>query len=201
MLGTVTPTAPVTSATRPGRPRSAATDTAILGAVRSLLVEHGYSGLTIEAVASRAGVAKTTLYRRWSAKADLVVDAVLDTLAPLFDAPAEAEPDELLGALVTALSRPEARAAFLALMAESANDPVVHQRLAERLVAPSRALVDRCADRSGATLDRNLLFDVVVGAVMHRVLVLDGTADAAFVRGLLDLVAPPPALTGDGPSR
>ncbi len=187
MLGTVT--GPVTSATRLGRPRSAATDHVILDAVRSLLVEHGYSGLTIEAVAARAGVAKTTLYRRWSAKADLVVDAVVDTLAPLFHAPPDAEPEQLLGTLVAALSRPESRAAFLALVAESTADPVVRERLARRVVAPARALVDRCADHSASTVDRNLLFDVVAGAVIHRVLVLDGTADDAFVRSLLELVA------------
>ncbi|MFD8554586.1 TetR/AcrR family transcriptional regulator, partial [Streptomyces fradiae] len=66
---------------RPGRPRSAAADTAILEATRAALVELGWSGLSMSDVATRAGVAKTTLYRRWPGKNELVVDAV----AVLFD--------------------------------------------------------------------------------------------------------------------
>ena len=175
-------------AARPGRPRSADTDRVILDAARALLGEHGYHAMTIEAVAARAGVAKTTVYRRWSTKADLVVDAVADTLAPLYRAPADAEPEQLLGNLVAALSRPESRAAFLALLAESTADPIVRERAAARLVEPARALVQRCAERSGSPVDRDLLFDVVAGAAIHHVLVLGQPGDQAFIRGLLELV-------------
>lgn len=70
-----------TSAPRTGRPRSAAADAAILAATRAALVELGWSKLTLGDVATRAGVAKTTLYRRWAGKNELVVDAV----AALFD--------------------------------------------------------------------------------------------------------------------
>src|SRR5918996_5195266 len=58
---------------RRGRPRDARADRAILDAVLDLLVEVGYAGLTIEGVAEKAGVAKTTVYRRWPSKASLVV--------------------------------------------------------------------------------------------------------------------------------
>ncbi|WP_448700720.1 TetR/AcrR family transcriptional regulator, partial [Streptomyces avidinii] len=67
---------------RTGRPRSAAADAAILAATRDALVELGWSKLTMGDVSARAGVAKTTLYRRWAGKNELVVDAV----AELFDA-------------------------------------------------------------------------------------------------------------------
>lgn len=67
---------------RTGRPRSAAADEAILAATRDALVELGWSKLTMGDVSARAGVAKTTLYRRWANKNELVVDAV----AELFDA-------------------------------------------------------------------------------------------------------------------
>src|SRR5882672_4805358 len=69
--------APASPATRGrGRPRSATADEAILVATRELLAERGWADLTIAEVAARAGVAKTTLYRRWPGKADLVVDAM-----------------------------------------------------------------------------------------------------------------------------
>ena len=73
--------APPPAASRTGRPRSAAADAAILAATRDALVELGWSRLTLGDVATRAGVAKTTLYRRWAGKNELVVDAV----AALFD--------------------------------------------------------------------------------------------------------------------
>src|SRR5581483_9265964 len=59
-----------------GRPRSAEVDRAILDAALELLVEHGYGGVSMEAIATRAGVGKAAIYRRWSNKAELVVDAL-----------------------------------------------------------------------------------------------------------------------------
>ncbi len=59
----------------PGRPRDPACDAAILDAALDAFVEHGYRGMSIEGVAARAGVAKATVYRRYSSKAKLVVDA------------------------------------------------------------------------------------------------------------------------------
>ena len=58
-----------------GRPRSEEAHRAILDATLALLVEVGYSGLTVEGVASRAGVGKATIYRRWSSKLPLVIEA------------------------------------------------------------------------------------------------------------------------------
>jgi len=58
-----------------GRPRSEEAHQAILSATLELLVEVGFSGLTVEGVASRAGVGKATIYRRWPSKLPLVVEA------------------------------------------------------------------------------------------------------------------------------
>src|SRR5215470_765726 len=61
----------------PGRPRSARADEAIIEAVLDLLAEgSGIEGLSIEAVAARAGVGKATIYRRWPNKEALVIDAI-----------------------------------------------------------------------------------------------------------------------------
>src|SRR5262245_15344500 len=59
-----------------GGARAAAT---ILAATRELLVEDGYRGLTVEAVAARAKVGKATIYRWWAGKETLVADALADT--------------------------------------------------------------------------------------------------------------------------
>src|SRR5271165_1177039 len=62
--------------TRPGRPRSPAVDRAILRAALKLFVEGGFDGVTMEQVAKTAGVARTTLYRRWSSAEALIAQAI-----------------------------------------------------------------------------------------------------------------------------
>lgn len=59
-----------------GRPRSIHADQAILQATLDLLAEVGYQSMSIEAIASRAGVGKTTIYRRYTSKEELVADAI-----------------------------------------------------------------------------------------------------------------------------
>ncbi|MBN3949236.1 MAG: TetR/AcrR family transcriptional regulator [Nostoc sp.] len=59
-----------------GRPRSIHADQAILQATLDLLAEVGYESMSIEAIASRAGVGKTTIYRRYTSKEELVADAI-----------------------------------------------------------------------------------------------------------------------------
>src|SRR5260370_35342567 len=61
---------------KPGRPRSAQAHKAILDATLELLAEEGFQGLSIEEVAARAGAGKTTIYRRWSSKEELVMEAI-----------------------------------------------------------------------------------------------------------------------------
>ena len=61
---------------RPGRPRSAEADDAILDAALDQFCEFGYDGLSVERVAAGAGVAKTTIYRRYPTKLDLVMAAL-----------------------------------------------------------------------------------------------------------------------------
>jgi hypothetical protein len=90
-----------------GRPRREGADEEILDVARAMLLEGGYRALTIDAVAERAGVAKTTVYRRWPSKGALIAalipppgtDAnagevlhdVQNLLAPLADASDDAE--------------------------------------------------------------------------------------------------------------
>jgi AcrR family transcriptional regulator len=73
----VTETLPAASeAARSGRPRDPSRDEAIFAATLALFAEDGYAGVSIEGVAARAGVGKATIYRRYSSKAQLLVDAM-----------------------------------------------------------------------------------------------------------------------------
>lgn len=59
-----------------GRPRRAGADDEILAVARTMLAERGYGDLTVDAIAERAGVAKTTVYRRWPSKGALIAAAI-----------------------------------------------------------------------------------------------------------------------------
>lgn len=66
-----------------GRPRDRATDEAVLRAALELLAERGYDGMTMEGVAARAGVAKTTVYRRWPSRGNLLLEIARHVAAPV----------------------------------------------------------------------------------------------------------------------
>lgn len=132
------------SAARPGRPRSAAADAAILAATREALVELGWSKLTLGDVATRAGVAKTTLYRRWSGKNELVVDAV----AELFDelclpdrGSLAADIEGVVLQFAAILARPEARGGLMAVVTEATRDDALRARIRASIVDRQKGLV------------------------------------------------------------
>ncbi|MFF7800627.1 TetR/AcrR family transcriptional regulator [Streptomyces olivaceus] len=189
-----------TPAGRAGRPRSAAADTAILAATRAALVDLGWSKLTLGDVATRAGVAKTTLYRRWAGKNELVVDAV----AELFDelelpdsGSLAADIEGVVLQFATILARPEAASGLMAVVAESTRDGALRERIRTSIVERQKRLVlegraraeargelppEPDAGQAGRTVD--LIFDLVAGAVVHRTLVSAGAADEEWVRDL-----------------
>jgi AcrR family transcriptional regulator len=67
---------------KPGRPRSAQADHAILRATLELVAQDGIQGMSLEGVAARAGVSKTTIYRRWPNKDALILDALRQSKPP-----------------------------------------------------------------------------------------------------------------------
>jgi AcrR family transcriptional regulator len=201
----VAPTTPQPAPTRPkGRPRSAAADRAILDATREALAELGWGGLTMGDVAVRAGVAKTTLYRRWPSKNELVVDAV----ASLFDGLQMADRGSLRADIADVVTRfaellalPESQAALLALFAEGSRDPQLRRRIREHIVDPQKRLVHEGlanavargelspeGDAAGIAEQIDIIFDTIAGAVEHRMLVIGEPADAAWINRFIDLL-------------
>ncbi|OCC08719.1 TetR/AcrR family transcriptional regulator [Streptomyces sp. PTY087I2] len=191
-------------ATRTGRPRSVAADAAILEATRASLVDLGWSKLTMSDVATRAGVAKTTLYRRWAGKNELVVDAV----AVLFDelelpdrGSLAADVQGVVLQFAALLERPEARTALMAVVAESTRDDSLRRRIRSAIVDRQKRLVllgrERAQargelryedDASAAARNADLIFDVIAGAVVHRALVSAEPVDAEWANGFTSLL-------------
>jgi AcrR family transcriptional regulator len=180
---------------RPGRPRSAAADQAILQAALGLAAEVGLTRMTIEGVAARAGVGKATIYRRWDSKEDLFADALRSVAADM-----ELPPDSgsFRGDWLAIIGQEFDRIATSGvrilprLMSEAADDEQLFRLLMERMVLPRRriagALVRRGIARGElrAGLDVELTIDLLIGPIIYRALI--SGADMNAVRGLAERV-------------
>ena len=181
-----------------GRPRSQEAHQAILAAVIELLGEQGLNGLTIEAVAARAGVGKTTIYRRWGHKNDLIVEAI-EQLRP----PTDALPDtgSLLGDLnmMVAVQRERLEASRLPrimprVLSEAMEDPELHAAIVTRAVVPIREALARMLQRGidrgelRDDLDVETTVDVLHAIPVYKLLLSGGATES--IAGVPDQVVP-----------
>jgi AcrR family transcriptional regulator len=128
----------------PGRPRSEEAERAILDAAVDLLARCGVSGLSMEAVAAHACVAKTTVYRRWSSKTELVLAALAQMKGPVAQPPGESVRDDLLYLVnYVVRSSPEAPEAqiFARLVAEADQHPEIGEQYWQRIIKPRREVM------------------------------------------------------------
>jgi AcrR family transcriptional regulator len=136
-----------------GRPRSEAARRAILDAADSLLVEEGYAAMTIKGIAARAGVGKQTVYRWWSSKAEILLEATVeDAAAQLATAPAADSLTDLTHyaeASARFLSTSRAGLAYRALLGEAQHDHTVADLLrdADLLGSSTRGVLQRAIER------------------------------------------------------
>ena len=171
---------PVPAAPKRGRPRSEQADRAILQAAAELLTERGLAGMSIEEVASRAGVGKTTIYRRWTSRGSLALDAFLaefQAQQPLPDT--GSLHDDLLAALrawIRSVTATSAGPVLASLIAEAQRDPVLaaswRERVVERLRQQHKIMLDRAVARGEipAETDYDVVLDLMFGAAYHRLL-------------------------------
>jgi AcrR family transcriptional regulator len=164
-----------------GRPRDPRVDAAILAATLRVLADDGYTRLSIDMVAKRAGVSRPTVYLRWPSKAQLVHEAVFPDI-PAGELPIPHGPDfaadvtTMLQQAISYLSRPEVLAAAPGLMAEFKTDPELRGLMAARLEDRLRTrLADRVAEavaagEAAAHVDAGLLLDVITGTVLFALL-------------------------------
>ncbi len=119
---------------RIGRPRSEQAREAVLRAVDDLLVEQGYAAMTMKGIAERAGVGRQTVYRWWSTKAEILLEAsAADAREELAVRPRGTALRQLtvyVEALTRFLTASAAGAAYRALLGEAQHDAVVAELLA-----------------------------------------------------------------------
>lgn len=181
-----------------GDPRVERSRRVILEAVLHELGEVGYGALTIEAVAARAGVGKSTIYRHWPGKLELVEDAFRTLKAPVVVPEAGTLRDRVIGVLeqVAGLVQQSTYSACMPALIEAAErDPRVrdfHSRFtAERraaLVALLRDAVE--ADELAPGTDPELLADALVGPILLRRLMLAQPVGPEIAPALVDQLLP-----------
>lgn len=163
---------------RPGRPRSRRADDAIAEATVELLQRHGVSGLSIEAVARRAGVAKTTIYRRWPTKKELALDVLAKVAGPVTQPPAGGSVrDDLIFVLTAASSnhRNPSRGSLLTrrLISEADAYPDLTENYLARVIGPRRqrlhAILRRGVDENLIRPDADL--DLAAEALIAPILI------------------------------
>jgi AcrR family transcriptional regulator len=188
---------------QPGRKRDQSLDGALLDATLDLLAEVGAAGLTMDAVAARAGAGKAALYRRWSSKSDLIIAAVARMKRDQVDLANLPDTGTLRGDLL-ALFRPEpiehgarklkimtALASLLAqdqTLADAANGAIV-----EPWAEAHFALMQRAVARGeiSATADITTLSQVIPSMAAYRSLVQRKAFELGFLVSMVDTVILP----------
>ena len=171
------PESPAT--TRPSR--RARSDQAILEATRALLVEGGVPGLTIEGVAARSGVAKTTIYRRWRDRDELALAAVWNDLTSGLKAPRDvgdtrAELLAFVEPVITVLRSPLMSSVIRGLTSEIAGNRELSRTYREHTVEPRLEQLARVIERGvrrgdlRPDTDVRLAHELLIGPVMYRLL-------------------------------
>ncbi|OWY63551.1 hypothetical protein B7486_52475 [cyanobacterium TDX16] len=177
------------------RPRSEEARRQVLAATLELLAELGVDGLTIEAVAARSGVAKTTIYRHWADRSELITDAVRSCL-PHVPNPDTGSVRDDLHTIFEHIARAEmegpAGQVMPSLMEAVQRDPALAQ-LKRDIVTERERPVLEAIERGQARgeldpeLDLQLVYDAIVGPIIFRKVVRREPVTPERVHAQLDL--------------
>lgn len=179
-----------------GRPRDELVDRALLDAALALLAEGGPDALTIDAVATRAGVARTTVYRRWRGKPELMA-GVLEHVAPrLMPAPNLGRTRDDLVAIVEAalraLADADVRNLIAAIVAEATRNEALAQHFRRRLLDLRREELRDVLERGIARgelpreVEVEVAADLLIGPVYYRVLVAGEQPGPQYAERVVD---------------
>ncbi len=179
---------------------SSDTDDKILEATRELLVSDGVGGLTVEGVATRSGVAKTTIYRRYRSKHDLALAVLLRMVQEVVAVPdlgdTRAELIAFVNGAVKILGSTLMGRVMQGLVSDLATDHELGSAFREQIVAARlaevRRLVDRGIERGDLRtgIDCVLVHDLLFGPIYYRLLLSGAPLDDRLAERIVDSVLP-----------
>ena len=192
-----------TSEVRPsrgGRPRDPSRDGVIRAAILRLLADVGYGSLTMDAVASEAGVGKATIYRRWRTKQDLVVDTISDLnraeAAPADTGSLEGDLRAMMRSLVSVITGPTG-AATLSLLSTVPHQPALAHAFQDGPLAVWRQSFEEVwsrAEQRGEVrpgTGSSVIAEVPSALLVQRWLLTGRPVDEAYADEVLDTVVLP----------
>jgi AcrR family transcriptional regulator len=185
---------------RGGRPRDPSRDGVIRAAILRLLADVGYGALTMDAVASEAGVGKATIYRRWRTKEDLVVDTISDLnraeATPPDTGSLEGDLRQVLRSLVTVITGPTG-AATLSLLSTVPHQPALAEAFRNGPLAVWRHAFEQIwarAERRGEVrpgVAGSVAAETASALLVQRWLLTGKPVDEAYADEVLDTVVLP----------
>jgi AcrR family transcriptional regulator len=172
----------------PGRPRSGI-DEQVFAATLRTVHELGYTRATVDRIAAAAGVAKTTIYRRWPTKGALITACLVDTFGPgpVLDGASRQQMMEVAIRYGAAkIGEPGVAAAFAGVFTDAIGDPELRQILSTQLQDPYRLLLQEVLDEP----EHRVLFfiDVVIGTLLHRMGMTGEPMVASDVDALVEMI-------------
>ena len=177
-----------------GRPRSEEAHKAILDATLELLVEVGFSAMTVEGVASRAGVGKATIYRRWPSKLPLVVEAFgrLPGFEEVDTGNLAEDLKKMLRSYLQVFNATPLSAVLPSLAGERTHNPELSELfepVSKERRQPLVRAFERAVDRGevAADLDVDLAADVVVGPIAVALFFKGGRLNPRMVGPMVDM--------------
>lgn len=181
----------------PGRPRSKASHQAMLKATLELLAEVGFEAMSIEAIATRAGVGKTTIYRRYRSKDELVADAIEsmreEVLIPDTGS-LWSDMDALIENAAQITLTPLGRQTVAMIIASASSNPGFAQIYWKKYLKPRRQsftiVIERAKARNEVSTDINadLVFDVMSSIMLYALIFPLTESWTAYVRRALSLL-------------
>ena len=190
---------------RLGRKIDRTRDPEILDAALDVLAETGYDGMTVDMVAARAKAGKATVYRRWSSKAELVLEAVACMKGNDPDLQSPPDTGTLRGDLVALVKTPSIREGerklkvMAGIVSMIARDPGLAAAAQAALVEPrataNRIIFQRAVDRGEIPADSDLETLCLIGPAMvaYRVLMLQKPVNRDFSISVIDRIVLPAA--------
>ena len=184
------------SVVRRGRPRNEACTGEILEAALHLVAEVGIAGLTMDAVAKRAGVGKATIYRRWTSKEALMLDAWMSCVRkpPTPDTGTlQGDLETLLGGIDSPLTDHELQRVFPQMIAAAKVNPDIadaYSAYVQQRREPLRAVLRRAVERGeiDPSCDLEVVHDLLVAPLIYRWVISDAPIDEPVIRQIIATV-------------
>ena len=181
----------------PGRPRSRASHQAMLKAALELLSEVGFEAMSIEVIAARAGVGKTTIYRRYSSKDELVADAIESIREEVLIPDTGnlwSDIDVLIENAAQITLTPLGRQTVAMIIGSASSNPGFAQIYWEKYLQPRRksfaVIIERAKTRNEipTDLDSDLVFDTMSGIMLYALIFPPIESWTTYVRRALSLL-------------